>query len=91
MKNNTKNLQEMGMLSLSNLTICIKKAEFSNFEGQKWIQRSDSIQIISRPAYSHLSNKRGAHAYQFKKIPPSTFIEISDFSTLHSSFIRFMY
>ena len=29
MKNNTKNLQEMGMLSLSNLTICIKKAEFS--------------------------------------------------------------
>ena len=36
--------------------------------------------------YSYLSNKRGAHAYQFKKIPPSskqtstsTFIEILDF------------
>ena len=25
------------------------------------------------------------------KNPPSTFIEILDFSTLHSSFIRFMY
>ena len=41
--------------------------------------------------YSHLSNKRGAHAYQFWKIPPSSFINFLDFSTLHSSFIRFMY
>ena len=29
--------------------------------------------------YSHLSNKRGAHAYRFKKIPPST----KQKSTLH--------
>ena len=28
---------------------------------------------------------------QQNKNPPSTFIEILDFSTLHSSFIRFMY
>ena len=40
-------------------------------------------------AYSHLSNKRGAHAYRFWKIPPSSFIDFLDFSTLHSSFIRF--
>ena len=29
--------------------------------------------------YSHPSNKRGAHAYRFKKIPPST----KQKSTLH--------
>jgi hypothetical protein len=28
-----KNHQEMGLLSLSNLEICIKKAEFSDFKG----------------------------------------------------------
>ena len=46
--------------------------------------------------YSHLSNKRGAHGYRFweippssKKNPPSAFIDSLDFSTLHSSFIRF--
>ena len=38
--------------------------------------------------YSHLSNKRRAQAYQFWKIPPSTFIHFLDSSTLHSSFIR---
>ena len=27
-----------------------------------------------KKTYSHLSNKRGAHAYRFWKIPPSTFI-----------------
>ena len=26
----------------------------------------------SQTTYSHLSNKRGAHAYQFWKIPPSS-------------------
>ena len=31
-KNNKKNLQEMKLLSLSNLEICIKKAEFSDFK-----------------------------------------------------------
>ena len=38
--------------------------------------------------YSHLSNKRGTHAYQFEKFhppqnknPPSTFIDFLDFST----------
>jgi hypothetical protein len=30
-KNNNKNRREMGLLSLSNLAICIKKAEFSSF------------------------------------------------------------
>ena len=46
--------------------------------------------------YSHLSNKRGAHAYLFWKIPPSLkqkstllVFDFLDFSTLHSSFIRF--
>ena len=28
--------------------------------------------IKSSTCYSHLSNKRGAHAYQFQKIPSST-------------------
>ena len=32
-KNNNKNRREMGLLSLSNLEICIKKAEFSDFKG----------------------------------------------------------
>jgi len=31
-KNNNKNRREMGLLSLSNLAICIKKAEFSDFK-----------------------------------------------------------
>ena len=31
--NNNKNRREMGLLSLSNLEICIKKAEFSDFKG----------------------------------------------------------
>ena len=31
--NNNKNCREMGLLSLSNLEICIKKAEFSDFKG----------------------------------------------------------
>ena len=30
--------------------------------------------------YSHLSNKCGAQAYRFWKIPPSTFIDSLDFS-----------
>ena len=33
-KNNNKNRREMGLLSLSNLEICIKKAEFSDFKGK---------------------------------------------------------
>ena len=48
--------------------------------------------------YSHLSNKRDVtltdfekfHPTQIKK-PPYTFIDFIDFSTLHSTFIRFMY
>ena len=33
--NNNKNRWEIGLLSLSNLEICIKKAEFSGFKGLK--------------------------------------------------------
>ena len=35
-KNNKKNCKEMGLLSLSNLEICIIKAEFSDFKGYKF-------------------------------------------------------
>ena len=45
------------------------------------------IRLFGTQGYSHLSNKRGAHAYQFWKNPPSSFINFLDFSTLHSSFI----
>ena len=31
----TKTITKMGLLSLSNLEICIKKAEFSDFKGLK--------------------------------------------------------
>ena len=60
-----------------------KEFEISNYLAH----RKSSL----NPNYSYLSNKRGAHAYWFWKIPPSTFIEFLDFSTLHSSFIRVMY
>ena len=48
--------------------------------------------------YSHLSNKRDVTLTDFEKFhptqiknPPYTFIDFLDFSTLHSTFIRFMY
>ena len=48
--------------------------------------------------YSHLSNKRDITLTNFEKFhptkiknPPYTFIDFLDFSTLHSTFIRFMY
>ena len=48
--------------------------------------------------YSHLSNKRDVTLIDFEKFhltqiknPPYTFIDFLDFSTLHSTFIRFMY
>jgi hypothetical protein len=31
-ENNNKNRREMGLLSMSNLAICIKKTEFSDFK-----------------------------------------------------------
>ena len=41
-----------------------------------------------KPTYSHLSNKRGAHAYRFWKIPPSS----NQKSTLHVYwFLRFFH
>ena len=50
------------------------------------------------PIYSHLSNKRDVMLTNFEvfhpaqiKNPPYTFMDFLDFSTLHSTFIRFMY
>ena len=52
----------------------------------------------SEKVYSHLSNKRDVTLTDFEKFhptqiknPPYTFIDFLDFSTLHSTFIRFMY
>ena len=49
-------------------------------------------------AYSHLSNKRDVTLTDFEKFhptqnknPPYMFIDFLDFSTLHFTFIRFMY
>ena len=54
--------------------------------------------LISFVQYSHLSNKRGPTLTDFEKFhPPQNknplyrFTDFSDFSTLHSTFIRFMY
>ena len=48
--------------------------------------------------YSHLSNKRDVTLTDFEKFHPTqiknpsyTLIDLLDFSTLHSTFIRFMY
>ena len=48
--------------------------------------------------YSHLSDKRDVMLTDFEKFhptqnknPPYTFIDFLEFSTLHSTFIRFMY
>ena len=48
--------------------------------------------------YSHLSNKRDVTLTDFEKFHPTqiknlpyTFIDFLDFSTLHSTFIRFIY
>ena len=48
--------------------------------------------------YSHLSNKRDVKLTDFEKFHPTqiknptyTFIDFLDFSTLHSTFIRFIY
>ena len=50
------------------------------------------------PAYSYLSNKRDVTLTDFEKFhptqiknPPYPFIDFLDLSTLHSTFIRFMY
>ena len=44
-KNNNKNRWEMGLLSLSNLEICIKKQNSLVLKLKTWFQRWDSIQI----------------------------------------------
>ena len=53
-------------MSLSNVKICIKKAEFSDFKSEKWIQMSDSIQILSSllNAYNPIDFDR--NMYQWK-------------------------
>ena len=54
------------------------------------------IRLVGFISYSHLSNKRDVMVTDFEKFhppqnknPPSSFIDFLDFSTLHSSFIRF--
>ena len=39
---------------------------------QEFIENQLTNFYVKSVAYSHLSNKRGAHAYQFWKIPPSS-------------------
>ena len=65
-----------------------------------WLNGTQEVEKNSHTIvqYSHLSNKRDVTLTDFEKFhptqiknPPYTFIDFLDFSTLHSTFIRFMY